>query len=171
MQLPALLLLILFVVTARADLSTHPVFKHYIGTWKASGELKGEDGKITKITEEWTGKADGETGFLIEGTRTMNDDTQPFKWTITHNAGADSFDAVLGGADGAQTLRFEGNASTVNLTLELKAVTGNGSSSITVLESFPTEEKDVIESKVTFTGEAGQTTLEGTIKHEKQKTP
>jgi hypothetical protein len=29
----------------------------------------------------------------------------------------------------------------------------------------------VIKSKVLFTGDAGQTTLEGTIKHEKQKTP
>ena len=97
-------LLCLLVASARADLSTHPVFKHYIGTWKASGELKGEDGKVTTITEEWTGKADGETGFLIEGTRTMNGDTQPFKWTITHNAGADSFDAVLTGAEVANEI-------------------------------------------------------------------
>jgi hypothetical protein len=59
----------------------------------------------------------------------------------------------------------------VNLTLELKAVTGNGQSSITVLDSFKGEQKDVIESKVVFTGDAGQTTLEGTIKHEKQKAP
>jgi hypothetical protein len=165
-----LLFLGLLAVTARADLSTHPMFQHYIGTWKAAGELKGEDGKITQVTEEWTGKVDGDTGFLIEGKRTLNGDTQPFKWTITHNAGADNFDAVLTGADGAQALRFEGNVSTVNLTLELKAVTGNGSSSITVLEHFPTEAKDVIESKVIFTGEAGQTTLEGTIRNEKLKT-
>jgi hypothetical protein len=40
-----------------------------------------------------------------------------------------------------------------------------------VLESFQGEAKDVIESKVTFTGDAGQTTLEGTIKHEKEKAP
>lgn len=163
--------LCLITTSAWADLSTHPVFKNYVGTWKASGELKGENGQITKVVEEWTGKADGETGFLIEGTRTINDDTQPFKWTITYNAGADSFDAVLGGADGAQTLRFEGNVSTVNLTLELKAVTGSGQSGITVNESFEGEAKEVILSKVVFTGDAGQTTLEGTIKHEKQKKP
>lgn len=165
------LLLGLIAVTAHADLSTHPVLKHYIGTWKAAGELKGENGNVTKITEEWTGKVDGETGFLIEGARTMNDDMQPFKWSITHNVGADNFEAVLSGADGGQTIRFEGNASTVNLTLELKAVTGNGQSSITVNESFEGDAKEVILSKVTFTGDAGQTTLEGTIKHEKQKAP
>lgn len=171
MKTVIVLLLGLVASAARADLSTHPVFKHYIGSWKAAGELTGENGQITKITEEWTGKVDGETGFLIEGTRTVNDDTQPFKWSITYNTGADSFEAVLGGADGGQTIRFEGNASTVNLTLELKAVTGNGQSSITVNESFEGDAKEVILSKITFTGDAGQTTLEGTIKHEKQKAP
>ena len=165
------LFLSLIAVPAQADLSSHAFFKHFVGTWNAAGELKGENNNLVTITEEWTGKADGENSFLIEGTRTMNSDTQPFKWTITHNAGTDIFDAILTGADASQTIRFEGNASTVNLTLELKAVTGNGSSSITVQESFPTEAKDVIEAKVTFTGEAGQTTLEGTIKHEKQKAP
>jgi hypothetical protein len=59
----------------------------------------------------------------------------------------------------------------VNLTLELKAITGSGNSSITVLDSLRGDTKEVIESKVIFKGEAGQTTLEGIIKHEKQKTP
>jgi hypothetical protein len=164
-----LALLCLLATPAWADLSTHAFFKHFIGTWKAAGELKGENNNLVTITEEWTGKADGDNSFLIEGTRTMNSDTQPFKWTITHNAGTDMFEAILTGADGSQTIRFEGNVSTVNLTLELKAITGSGSSSITVLDSLQGEAKDVIESKVIFTGEAGQTTLEGTIKHEKQK--
>lgn len=166
-----LLLIFLLATPAWADLSTHAFFKHFIGTWKAAGELKGENDNLVTITEEWTGKVDGENGFLIEGTRTLNSDTQPFKWTITHNAGTDMFEAILSGADASQTIRFEGNVSEVNLTLELKAVTGNGQSSITVLDSFKGEQKDVIESKVHFTGDAGQTTLEGTIKHEKQKAP
>ncbi len=165
------LLICLVATPAWADLSTHVFFKHFIGTWKAAGELKGENDNLVTITEEWTGKADGENGFLIEGTRTLNSDTQPFKWTITHNAGTDMFEAILSGADASQTIRFEGNVSEVNLTLELKAVTGNGQSSITVIDSFKGEQKDVIESKVLFTGDAGQTTLEGTIKHEKQKAP
>lgn len=166
-----LLLIFLLATPAWADLSTHAFFKHFVGTWKAAGELKGENDKLVTITEEWTGKADGENTFLIEGTRTMNGDTQPFKWTMTHNTGTDMFEAILSGPDAAQTIRFEGNVSEVNLTLELKAVTGNGQSSITVLDSFQGEQKDVIESKVLFTGDAGQTTLEGMIKHEKQKTP
>lgn len=152
------------------DLGTHPVFKHYIGSWKAEGELKGENNTVI-IKEEWTGKADGDNAFLIEGTRTINGDTQPFKWAVTYNAGADSYEATLSGADGSQTLRFEGHASEVNLTLELKAITGGGQSSITITESFEGESKDVIQSKVTFTGDAGQTTLEGVIKHLKEKQP
>ncbi len=165
------LLCMLFATPAWADLSTHVFFKHFIGTWKAAGELKGENGNIVTITEEWTGKADGDSGFLIEGTRVLNGNKEPFKWTITHQAGAGNFEAVLTGVDAAQTIRFEGNVSEVDLTLELKSITGNGSSSITVLDRFQGEAKDTIESKVTFTGDAGQTTLEGTIKHEKQKAP
>ncbi|HBJ87059.1 MAG TPA: hypothetical protein DDZ88_25010 [Verrucomicrobiales bacterium] len=166
-----LLLIFLLATPAWADLSTHVFFKHFVGNWKAAGELKGENDNLVTITEEWTGKVDGDNTFLIEGTRTMNGDTQPFKWTMTHNAGTDMFEAILSGPEASQTIRFEGNVSEVNLTLELKAVTGNGQSSITVLDSFKGEQKDVIESKVLFTGDAGQTTLEGTIKHEKQKTP
>ena len=165
------LFLSLIAVPAQADLSSHAFFKHFVGTWNAAGELKGENNNLVSVSEEWTGKVDGENGFLIDGTRTMNSDTQPFKWTITHNAGTDIFDAILTGADASQTIRFEGNVSTVNLTLELKAITGSGSSSITVLDTLQGEAKDVIESKVTFTGDTGQTTLEGTIKHEKQKAP
>lgn len=150
------------------DLGTHPVFKHYIGSWKAEGELKGENNVIT-IKEEWTGKTDGDNAFLIECARTINGDTQPFKWAITYNEGADSYDATVSGADGAQMLRFEGRAFEANLTLELKAITGGGQSAITIIDSFKGEARDVLESKVTSTGDAGQTTLEGVIKHQKEK--
>lgn len=153
------------------DLAVHPVFKHFVGVWKAAGELKGDQGNVVTIAEDWTGKADGDNAFLIEGTRTLNGDTQPFKWSITYNEGADSYEAVLTGSDASQTLRFEGHASEVTLTLDLKAVTGNGSSAIAVTDTFVGENKDVIESQVTFTGDAGQTTLSGIIKHEKQKAP
>ncbi|MGV3660393.1 MAG: hypothetical protein ACO1TE_09405 [Prosthecobacter sp.] len=165
-------LLVFSCVAAQAkDLSTHPIFKHYIGTWKAAGELKGNDGNNVTITEEWTGKVDGDNAFLIEGTRTMNGETQPFKWTITYNEGTDSFDAVLTGPDPSQTLRFETHASEATMTVDMKAVTGNGDSAITVHESFPGDSTDVFESKVVFTGESGQTTLEGVIKNERQKVP
>lgn len=150
------------------DLSTHPVLKHYIGSWKAEGELKGENNVIT-IKEEWTGKTDGDNAFLIEGTRTINGDTQPFKWAITYNEGTDSYEATITGADAAQMLRFEGHASEANLSLELKAITGSGQSAITVIDSFKGDARDVLESKVTSTGDAGQTTLEGVIKHQKEK--
>lgn len=152
------------------DLGTNLLFKHYIGTWKAAGELKGEN-NVLDIKEEWTGAAEGDNSFVVKGTRTINGDTQPFQWTITYNEGADSYEAILSGAEGSQTIRFEGHVSEVNLTFELKAVTGSGESSITINEAFAGEAKDIIESNVTFTGDTGQTTLQGMIKHEKQKQP
>ncbi|MDB6005377.1 MAG: hypothetical protein JWR15_2364 [Prosthecobacter sp.] len=152
------------------DLGVHPLFKHYIGNWKAAGELKGEN-NVLVITEEWSGSADSENSFMVKGTRTVNGDKQPFQWNITYNEGADSYEAILSGAEGSQTTRFEGHVSEVNLTFELKAITGSGQSAITITEAFTDESKDVLESKVTFTGDAGQTTLEGVIKNQKEKQP
>lgn len=153
------------------DLATHPVFKHYIGAWKAAGELKGEEGKTITVTEEWTGKAEGDNTFLITGTRTLNADTQPFTWTFTYNEGADTYEAVLTGGPDSSPLRFEAHPSDVTMTLELKAVTGGGDSAISVVESFPEDSKDSFETKVTFTNDSGQITLEGVIKNERQKAP
>lgn len=164
--------LCLLVVTGLSakDLGMNPVFKNYVGNWKAAGELKGEN-SVLDIKEEWTGAAEGDNSFVVKGTRTINGDTQPFQWTITYNEGADSYEAILSGAEGSQTIRFEGHVSEVNLTFELKAVTGSGESSITINEAFAGDAKDVIESKVTFTGDTGQTTLQGVIKHQKEKLP
>ncbi|WP_397383429.1 hypothetical protein [Prosthecobacter sp.] len=144
-----LAILCLMVVTSLSakDLGMNPVFKNYIGTWKAAGELKGES-SVLDIKEEWTGSAEGDNSFVVRGTRTINGDTQPFQWTITYNEGADSYEAILSGAEGSQTIRFEGHVSEVNLTFELKAVTGSGESSITINEAFAGDAKDVIESKV-----------------------
>lgn len=167
--LATLCLLVATSLSAK-DLGMNPVFKNYIGTWKAAGELKGEN-NVLDIKEEWTGAAEGDNSFVVKGTRTINGDTQPFQWTITYNEGADSYEAILSGAEASQTIRFEGHVSEVNLTFELKAVTGSGESSITINEAFAGDAKDVIESKVTFTGDTGQTTLQGVIKHQKEKLP
>ncbi len=167
--LSSLCLLIAISLPAK-DLGMNPLFKHYIGSWKAAGELKGEN-NVLDIKEEWTGAAEGENSFVVKGTRTINGDTQPFQWTITYNEGADSYEAILSGAEGSQTIRFEGHVSEVNLTFELKAITGSGQSSITINEAFAGDAKEVIESKVTFTGDSGLTTLQGVIKHQKEKQP
>lgn len=152
------------------DLSKHVFFKHLVGTWKAEGELKGEDGRAINVTEDWKGSAGGDSTFLLEGTRTINGETKVFKWTFTHNPSTDTFDAVLTGPPEDQPLRFEAMISEVNLNVELKAITGSNSS-ITVKEEFTDEKRDTIASHVTFTNDEGRTTLDGTITHKKQKAP
>jgi hypothetical protein len=153
--------------TRAEDLVQNPVLKLYVGSWTGEGTLKNSNGEDLVITEEWVGKAEGDA-FIFEGTRTINKDTQPFKWTITHNPGSDSYEALLTGPTG-DPLRFEAQISEVNLTLELKAVTGNGNGSIVVAESFSGDGKDEIQSEVTFTGDAGEVNLKGIIKHTRQK--
>jgi|GEM_PF-681608 len=153
------------------DFANHVFFKHLIGEWKASGELKGENNNLVTITENWTGRADAEGSFFIEGTRVINGETQPYKWTITCNPATQGFEAVLSGSDASQTIRFEGSVSEVTLTLDLKAITGTGAGTITVQDSFADDSKDTLKSNVTFTGDAGQKTLEGTITHKRVKAP
>jgi hypothetical protein len=59
----------------------------------------------------------------------------------------------------------------VTLVMDLKAITGNGSGSIAVQDSFAEGSKDTLNSKVTFIGDQGQTTLEGKITHKRVKAP
>ncbi len=152
------------------DLTQHAFFKHLIGEWKAEGKLTGENNAVVTITESWTGKVDAADSFSIEGTRTMNGDTQKFHWAMTHNTATDSYEAVLTGSDG-QTIRFEGSVSDMSLVMDLKAITGNGNGSIAVQDKLEGADKETMNSKVTFTGDQGQTTLEGTIIHKRVKVP
>lgn len=152
------------------ELSENAFFKQLVGNWQAEGKLTGENNHLVTITETWTGKVDAAESFTIEGSRTMNGDTQRFSWAITHNVATDSYEAVLAGGDG-QTIRFEGSVSEVAQVMDLKSITGNGSSSISVKDSFKAEDKNTLHSEVTFTGDQGQTTLSGTIIHERIKAP
>ncbi len=160
-----------FVLTAQGeDLALHPVFKHFLGKWTAEGELKGENNTVLTITEDWQGKGEGDNTFVLEGTRTLNNDTQTFKWTFALNPSTGTCEANLTGGDGSQPLRFEVNISDVNLTLDMKAQTGQ-TSAITVKEAFTDEKHEALVSHVTFTNDEGKTTLEGDVKHKKVATP
>lgn len=152
------------------EFSENAFFKQLVGHWQAEGKLNGENNHLVTITETWTGKVDTAESFSIEGSRTMNGDTQTFSWAITHNVATDSFEAVLTGGDG-QTIRFEGSVSEVAQVMDLKSITGNGSSSISVQDSFKAEDKNTLHSEITFTGDQGQTTLSGTIIHQRVKAP
>jgi len=170
----ALLCLVLplaFVLSARAeDLAQHVVFKHYLGKWTAEGELKGEDNQLVTIKEDWQGKSEGDNTFVLEGSRTVNNDTQAFKWTFALNPSTGTCEANLTGGDGSQPLRFEVNISDVNLTMDMKALTGQ-TSAITVKEEFTDEKHEALVSHVTFTNDEGKTTLEGDVKHKKVAAP
>ncbi|MES2595663.1 MAG: hypothetical protein V4662_10030 [Verrucomicrobiota bacterium] len=162
--------LLLTSQASAADLNQHPFFKHLIGEWEAEGELKNENNEPVTVKESWTGRVDAEDTFSIEGSRTINGDTQKFTWTYTRSAATDNFEAILTGGDG-QPLRFESSLIEEPLTLTLKAITGNGSGNISVEDTFADEGKDTLTSKVTFTGDQGQTTLQGAITHKKKKAP
>ncbi len=155
--------------TNATKLSEHPFFKSFIGTWKAEGDLKGADGNIVSVKEEWTGKVSEEGELVIEGTRDINSGgPQKYQWTITHNATTDLYEAVLSNPDDpAHPLRFEGSLTGEPAVLELKAQVGNGGT-INVTDTFIGDDHKVFETKVVFVGDTGTVTMEGTLKNEKQ---
>lgn len=156
---------------APKDLGKHPYFKLLIGDWTSSGELKGQDGNIVTVTEIWSGKPDGDNSFLIEGTRTVNGEEKAFTWIVTYNPTTDGYEAVYSSNDNSDTLRFESTVSEESLTMDMKAITGGGNSAIILTDSFTDDTKDTLETKVTFTGDQGETTLEGVITHKRVKQP
>jgi hypothetical protein len=160
-----LLLMASFVQAAGASLAEHPFWKCYLGEWTAKGDLKAKDGKVVTISQRWKGSAEGEHGFCIKGERTIDNVDEPFRWQITQNN--EAYEALLTGKDEGQPMRFEGNVSEVLLTLELKGIMGSGSSCVTVTERFMTEKRDMLESKIVFTNEQGEVTLEGVVIHQK----
>lgn len=162
------LMLALAVPAAALDLTQHAFFKHLIGEWEAEGELKGENDSIVTVTQTWTGRVDTEDTFSIEGSRTVNQDTQKFVWTYVNNPATGIMEATLSGGDG-QPLRFEVSYSEVTQVMELKAITGNGTGSIMIEDALEAGDPAVLKSKVTFTGDQGQTTLQGVITHKRRK--
>jgi hypothetical protein len=152
-------------------LSEHPFFKHLVGSWKTAGELKGADGNVVKVKQEWTCKILDERELLIEGTRSFNDGApDKYRWSITHNATTDMYEAVLSNPeDQSNSLRFEGNVTGDPPICEFKAQFGNGGGSAVVTDSFTGGGYDAFDTKVVLTKDNGDPNLEGTIKNERVK--
>lgn len=154
-----------------AKFSEHPFFKHFVGSWKSAGELKGADGNTITVTEAWTCKISDEGELVIEGTRQFNaGDVQRYRWSISHNPTTDLYEAVQSSLDDPQnSMRFEGSVTGDPPVLELKGQFGNGGGSATVTDSFTGGGYDTFDTKVVLRKDDGEVNLEGTIKNERVK--
>jgi len=154
------------------DFKTHFFLKHLIGEWTTEGELKGADGNIVKIKEEWKAEVLGENTFTIEGKREINDNSQNYKWTITHNPATGLFEAAHRASDdNGDTQRFEISFSEAEMKMEMTAFLGGGNSKVVLVDTFPEKGRDTFESKVTLTDESGAVTLSGPLKNTRVKKP
>lgn len=152
------------------DFKTHFFFRHLIGEWTTEGELKGTDGNVVKLKEEWKAEALGENTLTIEGKRELNENSQNYKWTITHNPTTGLFEAAHRASDdNSDTQRFEINLSETEMKMEMTAFLGGGNSKIVVVDTFPEKGRDTFEGKVTLTDDSGAVTLSGTLKSTRVK--
>lgn len=171
-----LALLCLAAAIARADgkfeFKTHFFLKHLIGEWTTEGELKGADGNIVRLREEWKAEVLGENTFTMEGRRELGDNSQNYKWTITRNPVTGLFEAEHRASDGSSDAqRFEINFSEPEMKMEMTAILGGGNSRIVLVDTFPEKDRDTFESKVTLTDESSAVTLSGTLKSKRGKKP
>jgi hypothetical protein len=152
------------------DFKAHFFFKHLIGEWTTEGELKGADGNVVKLREEWKAEVLGENTFTIEGKRELNGNAQNYKWTITHNPATGLFEAAHRASDeNADTQRFEINFSEAEMKMEMTALLGSGNSRVVLVDTFPEKDRDTFEGKVTLTDDSGAITLSGTLKNTRVK--
>ncbi len=170
------LLALLFLVTAPAraedkfDFKTHFFFKHLIGEWITEGELKGTDGNVVKLKEEWKAEALGDDTFVIEGTRELNGQPENYKWTVTRNASTGLFEAAHRASDNnPDTQRFEINFSEAEMKMEWTGFLGGGDSKAVLVDTFAGTDRDAFESDVKLTNESGATTLSGILKSKRVK--
>ena len=77
---------------------------------------------------------------------------------------------MLSGGDGANPLRFECSLADGSLDMTLKSITGSGSAAIELVDRI-TANGSVLTTEVRFTNEAGESTLTGSIRNERVKTP
>lgn len=161
--------LLSLTAAAQSNLAEHVYFKHLTGQWHGEGKLQGENGNEVTFHSDWEGKVTPEGSFVMEGQRVINDEKQTFRWVITHNPVTDAYEALMTtNGDEAGALRFEAHVSDVTLTMDYRASIGT-SGSVTLQDTFGSDDKTVLNSQVTMLGDAGNTTLSGTITHTKVK--
>ena len=154
------------------DFKTHFFLKHMLGEWTTTGELKGTDGNVIKLKEEWKATVEGDTTMVIEGKRELNDNSQNYKWTITRNPSTGLFEAAHRASDESpDTQRFEINFSEADMSMEWTGFLGSDNSKVTLVDKFKGTDRDTIEVQVTFMDNSGMTTLSGTLKSERVKKP
>ncbi len=161
------------VATAAAQtpsLAENFFLKHLVGSWQAEGELDGKDGNKVKITEEWKASVTPENELKMVGSRTINDNSQTYVWTVTQDAATGVLTAKHEiTADTTNTQTFEGLLSEADMSFQLTAFLGSNSSKIVLTDVFKDNDFDTLYSEVIFTDDQGATTLSGPITHKRVK--
>jgi hypothetical protein len=154
------------------DFKEHVVFKHIIGEWKSQGELKGKDGNIVTIKQEWKAEAVGANTLVIQGTRELNGNSETYKWTITKNPSTGLFEAELNpNTNNPDTLRFEMNVDEAAMKVEMSGFLGSDNSKVILVDQFNGAERDSFQTQITLSDNSGTVTLSGSMKNERVKKP
>jgi hypothetical protein len=142
----------------------HSFFKHMVGDWTCEGELKGIDGIILKITEQWKGEFLGDNTFQASGNRDIDGRSEEFGWTFIRNPATGSIEATHhDGRNASATDRFEVLVSDDHSKIEMTALGTGPNEKIVVVQEFRKNDHDILHDKVTFTDSSGTAVLSGEL--------
>jgi hypothetical protein len=145
----------------------NPFIKLLVGEWESKGELKGQDGNVVTVKEEWTATVVSDTTFTIEGKRELNADKSTYTWTVTFHPDTGVYEAMHV-INSGQPQRFEGSFTEGSLSVEWTAQMDDGGT-IKLLDAFSGEERDTFDTDLNLTNGKGESTLSGKIVNKKVK--
>ncbi len=151
---------------AEEDFPGKAVFEKLVGQWTSEGELIAANGDVIKVSETWVGKfVDEGKGFLIEGDRLWNGESQTFKWEYSFNATLQLLEVIYSSSDLDKELPMEVSVNEAEGSVLRRAQMGAEGAEIAIETKF---EKGKLISQVTVTGADGQIALEGSFKHDRK---
>ena len=152
------------------DIKNHPVLKYFLGSWTGEGELKGKDGNVITIKEEWKGQAASANTLTIEGKHDINGDQHGFEWTVIRNAATGAFESNFRpNTNSGDTQHYEMVFSEADLRVQSTTILPDGNTKLEITETVLGKDHDQIESKITLSDGSGEVLLSGVVKHRKAK--
>ncbi len=147
----------------------HALFQKMIGQWTAEGKITLPDNEQgVEITENWTGKFDDEGRLVIDGSRTVGDTEQTFRWIYFFNATQEWYEVLYRDSSSDEEKSFQVSVQEAANRVEMQIPLGDSGATL-VVRNTVTEGR--VESVITVQDANGSEVGGGKIMHTRQSPP
>lgn len=140
-----------------------------IGQWTAEGKIALPDNpEGVEITESWTGKFDDEGRLVIDGSRTVGDTEQTFRWIYFFNAAQEWYEVLYRDSTSDEEKSFQLSLQEAANRVEMQIPLGDSGATVGVRNTVT---EGSVESVVTVQDANGTEVGGGKIMHTRQSPP